>query len=192
MSNGFITGINLYLSSKLKFCEACTKAKSAHQPFPKESLTWAIKYGEQVHWDLWGPASIKSINGHYYVAALIDNATWEMMLYFQEKKSKTLKSYKRMKCWLKPNWQPYQNNAQWLRGRIPIKRVNETPWWKRNDLRNYSSWLPTAKQKSQKRHVYTCQTSPSSAAHIRTAKVLVGWSYETHYLASKQNSSTHS
>ena len=27
-----------------------------------------------------------------------------------------------------PNGQPYQNNAQWLRGRIPIKRVNKSSW----------------------------------------------------------------
>ena len=75
VSNRFITGIDLNLSSKPEFCEACAKAKSAHQPFPKESQTQATKYGEQVHWDLWGPASVKSINGHYYVAARIDDAT---------------------------------------------------------------------------------------------------------------------
>ena len=69
VSNRFITGIDLDLSSKPEFYEVCAKAKSARQPFPKESLTQATKYSEQVHWDLWGPTSIKSINAHYYVAA---------------------------------------------------------------------------------------------------------------------------
>ena len=95
VSNGFITGINLDLWSKLEIYKVCVKAKSAHQPFPKESLIWATKYGEQVHWDLWGPASVKNINGHYYVATQIDDVTWEIMLYFQEKRSEALKSYKK-------------------------------------------------------------------------------------------------
>jgi hypothetical protein len=69
ISKGLITGIDLDRDSKPEFCEACTKAKSARQPFPKESKTRATKYGERVHWDLWGPASVKSLNGHFYVAA---------------------------------------------------------------------------------------------------------------------------
>ena len=54
---GFITGIDLDESSKPKFCEACAKAKSVRQPYPQESYTRAEKYGDCVHWDLWGPAS---------------------------------------------------------------------------------------------------------------------------------------
>jgi len=41
---GFITGIELELDLKPEFCEACTKAKSARQPFPKESKARATKY----------------------------------------------------------------------------------------------------------------------------------------------------
>jgi GAG-pre-integrase domain len=37
ISKGFITGIELDNDLKPDFCEACTKAKSACQPFPKES-----------------------------------------------------------------------------------------------------------------------------------------------------------
>lgn len=55
ITNGYITGIELEKGSKPEFCEACAKAKSARQPFPKESKTRATKYGERVHWDLWGP-----------------------------------------------------------------------------------------------------------------------------------------
>ena len=50
ISSGFITGIDLDMDSKPTFCEACAKAKSAHQPFPKESETRATKFGERVHW----------------------------------------------------------------------------------------------------------------------------------------------
>ena len=69
ISNRFITGIKIDTNSKLKFCKACVKAKSACQPFPKESNTRAKNFGEQVHWDLWGPASVKSLNGNHYMAA---------------------------------------------------------------------------------------------------------------------------
>ena len=95
ISKGYITGIELDTSSKPEFCEACVKAKSAKQPFPKESKTRATKYGERVHWDLWGPATVKSLSGNFYVAARIDDATRETKLYFQSKKSQTVDSYKR-------------------------------------------------------------------------------------------------
>ena len=75
ISKGHITGIELDNESKPDFCEACIKAKSARKPFPKQSETRATKYGDHVHWDLWGPARVKSLNGHYYVAAYLDDAT---------------------------------------------------------------------------------------------------------------------
>ena len=37
VSSGVITGIELEPDSKPEFCEACAKAKSAREPFPKES-----------------------------------------------------------------------------------------------------------------------------------------------------------
>ena len=95
IANGHITGIQLDPESKPEFCEACAKAKAARQPFPKESETHATKYGERVHWDLWGPASVRSLSGNSYVAAHIDDATHKTMLYFQVKKSQTIESYKR-------------------------------------------------------------------------------------------------
>ena len=82
VTKGYFTGIDLDNGSKPEFCDACAKAKSARQPFPKESKTRATKYGERVHWNLWGPASVKSLNGHHYVAARIDDATRETILYF--------------------------------------------------------------------------------------------------------------
>jgi hypothetical protein len=77
ISSGRITGIDLDMDSKPEFCEPCVKAKSARQPFPKKSDTRATNYGERVHWDLWGPASVKSLNGNLYVAARIDDHTCE-------------------------------------------------------------------------------------------------------------------
>ena len=100
VSNNYVTGIEFDSDLKLEFCEACAKAKSARQPFPKESTTQATKFGERVHWDLWGPASVKSLNGHFYIAARIDDMTRETKLYFQEKKSQTFKSYKQDEAYI--------------------------------------------------------------------------------------------
>ena len=93
IAKGHITGIQLDPESKPEFCEACAKAKAARQPFPKESETCMTKYGEHVHWDLWGPALVQSLSGNLYVAARIDNATHKTMLYFQVKKSQIIESY---------------------------------------------------------------------------------------------------
>ena len=68
--------------------------------YPQESETRAEKYRDYIHWDLWGPASVKSLNGHFYVAAWIDDATWKTKLYFQEKKSKTFNSYKKDEAYI--------------------------------------------------------------------------------------------
>ena len=94
ISKVYITGIDLDTNSKLEFCDACAKVKVARQPFLKESKTRATKYGKHVHWDLWGPATMKSLNGNLYVAARINDATRETKLYFQTKKSQMVDSYK--------------------------------------------------------------------------------------------------
>ena len=88
ISKGLVTGVELDLESKAEFCEACTKAKSACKPFPKESDTRAEKFSERVHWDLWGPASVKSLNGHHYMAARIDDATRQTKLTSRRRKAR--------------------------------------------------------------------------------------------------------
>ena len=77
-----------------EFCDACAKAKAARQPFLKESKTRATRCGKHAHWDLWGPATVKSLNGNLYIAARINDAIRETKLYFQTKKSQTVDSYK--------------------------------------------------------------------------------------------------
>ena len=95
ITQGHITGIQLDPDSKTEFCEPCAKAKSAWQPFPRESETHASEYGECIHWDLWGPDVVKSLSGNLYVAACIVDASCETTLYFQVKNSQTIDSYKR-------------------------------------------------------------------------------------------------
>jgi hypothetical protein len=63
--------------------------------FPKKLDIQTITHGECVHWDLWGPASVKSLNGNSYVVVQMDNHTCEGQLYFQPNKSDIYKSYVR-------------------------------------------------------------------------------------------------
>lgn len=83
-----------------KFCEACTAGKPSKQLFPKESLMCTNDFGERVHWDLWGPASVKSLGGKSYVAIRKDDATRMVKPYFLVKKSETFQSYKEDKAWI--------------------------------------------------------------------------------------------
>ena len=69
IQNGLVKGLEIDPNNAdEQFCEACTAGKPTTRPFPKESLTCASNFGERVHWDLWGPASVKSLSGKSYAA----------------------------------------------------------------------------------------------------------------------------
>jgi len=54
VEKGMVTGINLDMSSKPDFCEACIKAKATCKSFPKESQTEYKTYGDKVMSNVWG------------------------------------------------------------------------------------------------------------------------------------------
>ena len=97
VSKNLIMGIDLDLTLQLDFCEPCQKAKAAMQPYPKESNMWENNY---VYWDLWGPASVRSLNGNQYLVARIDDASRETRLYFLKKKSETFEAYKKHEAYV--------------------------------------------------------------------------------------------
>jgi len=112
ISTGMVKGIELDPNLKEEFCEACTKAISMQQPYPHKSSTRAENYGKRVHWDLWGPASVKSLGGKNYSAMRKDDATREVKVYFQVKKSETFETYKKDKAWIKTH---KGNPIKWAR-----------------------------------------------------------------------------
>ena len=62
IQNGLVKGLEINPNnSDEEFCKAWAAGKPTTQLFPKESLTHATDFGERVHWDLWGPASVKSL-----------------------------------------------------------------------------------------------------------------------------------
>jgi hypothetical protein len=63
VSTGMITGIEIDPNSNEEFFKTCAKVKAACKLCPKELEMRAKKFGEQVHWDLWGPALVTSLGG---------------------------------------------------------------------------------------------------------------------------------
>jgi hypothetical protein len=112
VKTGMVEGIILDADSEEEFCEACVKAKSARQPYSHETTTRAENYGECVHWDLWGPSTVKSLGGKSYAAARKDDATREVKVYFQALKSETFETYKNDEAWIQTH---KGNPIKWAR-----------------------------------------------------------------------------
>ena len=100
VKKGMITGINLDMSSKAEFCESCIKAKATRKPFPKESKSEYISYGEKVVADLWGPAPVKSLGQKQYYLLFIDLFSHEERVYFLKYKSEVFDHYKKFEAWV--------------------------------------------------------------------------------------------
>ena len=111
IAKGLIFSVDLDLTSKPEFCNACAKAKPSHQPFPKILNTRAEGYGERVFWDLWGPVTVRSQSGNLYAAARMDDHTREMKLYFLKTKDQTFEAYKRGEAYLETH---SGNHIKWM------------------------------------------------------------------------------
>jgi hypothetical protein len=94
VKQGLIEGVELDSASTPEFCDACTKAKATHQPFPAEMRNHAHTYGELVHTDLWGPAQTESVAGHLYYISFTDDFSQETKVCFLKLKSEALSALK--------------------------------------------------------------------------------------------------
>jgi hypothetical protein len=52
----------------------------------------ATQFGERTHWDLWGPAAVRSVGGKHYAAFRKDDYSRETQVYFLAKKSDTFEA----------------------------------------------------------------------------------------------------
>ena len=101
IQKGLVDGLQIDPNdTEERFCEVCAAGKPTMKPFPKELFTHAKEFGERVHWDLWGPTSVKSLGGKSYAAVCKDNVTRTVKPYFLAKKSKTFNSYKQDEAWI--------------------------------------------------------------------------------------------
>jgi hypothetical protein len=95
IKSGQLTGIALEEGSEEVFCEACAQAKPERKPFPDKAKNRATKFGERIHMDLWGPASVESIGGKLYSIDFNDDATRWAEIDFLAQKNDAQLAYER-------------------------------------------------------------------------------------------------
>ena len=94
VNTGKIQGIEIIDTSDPTFCDACAQAKPHRQPFPDKAKNQAEKFGERIHADIWGPASVRSLGGNTYTLDFVDDATRWTEVHFLRQKSEVLEVYK--------------------------------------------------------------------------------------------------
>jgi hypothetical protein len=87
-----IIGIELADTEEV-FCKACAQAKPHRKPFPQQAENHTENFGDLIHMDLWGPASIESINHKRYTLDFKDDATRWTDIDYLATKDLSLKSY---------------------------------------------------------------------------------------------------
>jgi GAG-pre-integrase domain len=76
VDKGFMTGVRLETmpDGEPHFCESCVYAKATRKPVAKaREGERAIKFGEEIHSDLWGPAPVAMKAGKRYYITFTDD-----------------------------------------------------------------------------------------------------------------------
>jgi len=96
VENRFVTGIRL----EPFFCESCVYAKATQKPILKTHKSeHAMKFGDEVYSNLWGPASIKTKGGRRYYITFTDDMSQLTHLYLLRLKSEAFEAYKQYEAW---------------------------------------------------------------------------------------------
>ena len=98
ISTGKVRGIELDSTSDAVFCEACAQAKPHRLPFPEKATNRAKAYGERIHANVWGPASLASLGGSRYTINFVDDATRWTEISLLHKKSDAFSAYKKLEA----------------------------------------------------------------------------------------------
>ena len=101
VDNKIVDGISL-TDTDVPFCEMYVKAKQTTKPFPQErSSPPMTAYGQRVHSDVWGKASVKSLGGNEYFVTFLDDYSDEAMVVPMKKKSEVFDRFKEYEALLK-------------------------------------------------------------------------------------------
>lgn len=85
-----VTGLDIPLE-----CKACLQGKATTVPIAKErSTVRAVKFGEQIHMDIWGPAPVVGIGKYRYTLTMLDDATLWLEAPLMKTKDEALAQYK--------------------------------------------------------------------------------------------------
>ncbi|TFK58706.1 hypothetical protein BDN72DRAFT_748762, partial [Pluteus cervinus] len=74
ISKDQITGIKLNSDKKEVPCDTCLKGKARRAPVESERITpLAETFGEHLHIDIWGPATVQTTGHHKYALTILDD-----------------------------------------------------------------------------------------------------------------------
>ncbi|KJA26564.1 hypothetical protein HYPSUDRAFT_116472, partial [Hypholoma sublateritium FD-334 SS-4] len=74
VEKGLVTGVELDESSKPTFCASCDWGKGHRKAIQRvREGERASVVGEEIHSDLWGPASVETINRREYFVSFTDD-----------------------------------------------------------------------------------------------------------------------
>jgi hypothetical protein len=75
-------------------CESCVEGKGTRLPAPPSDKR-SKQANARTHFDLWGPAKVKSVGGSLYMMSCYDDFTHRIQLYFLKKKSDAPAAFKK-------------------------------------------------------------------------------------------------
>jgi len=100
VESGAITRVELDLNSQEHDCDACIFTRATRLPVPKVCVSAPAQcFGDEIHTDVWGPASISTCQGHQYFITFTDDATRLTITYLMCTKDQALEAYKSFEAW---------------------------------------------------------------------------------------------
>ena len=101
VAKSFVTGVKLEDSPSGPFyCKSCVYTKATCKPVPKASEgTRAIKFGDEIHSDMWGPAPVAMKGGKQYYITFTDDMSRLTHLYLLHIKNEAFGAYKEYEIW---------------------------------------------------------------------------------------------
>jgi GAG-pre-integrase domain len=90
VSEGFLAGFDVDLSSSIEDCAACLKGKFERTAIAKKrKLPRSRKSGDLVHSDVWGPAQTVAKGGYRYYSDFTDDHSRYSLVFLQKSKAET-------------------------------------------------------------------------------------------------------
>ena len=100
VERGAIVGVELDPDSQETNCDACIFTCATHLPIPKVRISPpAQNFGDEIHTDVRGPATIATCQARRYFATFTDDAMRYIVTYLLRTKDEALEAYKSFEAW---------------------------------------------------------------------------------------------
>ena len=100
VQSGAVKGITLDPNAPESDCKACIYARATRVPMSKLRISIPSQnFGDEVHTNVWGPASTSTVKGWRYFVTFTDDATRYTVMYLLKTKDQVLEAYKSFEAW---------------------------------------------------------------------------------------------